>query len=184
MPPVRNTHYVNVDDRSSNALHLGANQVIETKLPMQMQPQQSPNMVTSLPPAKQCNQYGSPSVHPSGSQQPIQQTPLTKAELRKVNIRHSQILLEYSMEVNCVEWNLAIRLLHAFCNTSHSMEFILEQLKLIIRCQHFSIREPLCDNEESGCNLNQAIQRKRVIDRRKVVELIMRTRLNRWPVLR
>lgn len=95
MPPVRNTHYVNVDDRSSNELHLGANQVIESKMPMQMQPQQSPNMGTSLPQAKQCNQYGSPLVqHPSGSQQSIQQTPLTKAELRKVNSVTSYFQLE------------------------------------------------------------------------------------------
>lgn len=89
MPPVRNTHYVNVNDRSSNALHLGANQVIESKMPIKMQPQMSPNMVTSLPPVQ----------HPSGSQQPIQQTPLTKAELRKVNAAPPLILIRIAQEL-------------------------------------------------------------------------------------
>lgn len=94
MPPVRNVHYVNVDDHTTSPIHLGSNQVIETKMPMHLQ--QSPNTASSASVAaaasaasavsKQCNQYGSPSVqHPSGShQQAIQQTPLTKAELRKV----------------------------------------------------------------------------------------------------
>lgn len=86
MPPVRNGQYVNVDDRSTSSLHLGTNQVIESTMSMHVQPLQSPNAATILPtPPKQCNQYGSPSMqHPSGSQQPIHQTPLTKAELRKV----------------------------------------------------------------------------------------------------
>lgn len=95
MPPVRNAHYVNVDDRSTNSNNSGSNQVIETKMPMHMQSLQSPNTATTLPtPVKQCNQYGSPSMqHPSGSQQSIQQTPLTKAELRKVKHSHSHFII-------------------------------------------------------------------------------------------
>lgn len=88
MPPVRNTHYINADDHTKNGLQIGSNQVNDSKMSMHLNQQHSPNSPISLSmsAAKQCQQYGSPSVqHPSGSQQPIQQTPLTKAELRKVN---------------------------------------------------------------------------------------------------
>lgn len=90
MPPVRNGQYINIDDRSANPLHITTNQVIETKMSMHnhLPPQQSPSPATSMPSqtAKPSSQYGSPSIQhqPSGSQSAIQQTPLTKAELRKV----------------------------------------------------------------------------------------------------
>lgn len=90
MPPVRNGQYINIDDRSANPLHITTNQVIETKISMHnhLPPQHSPSPATSMPSqtAKPSSQYGSPSIQhqPSGSQSAIQQTPLTKAELRKV----------------------------------------------------------------------------------------------------
>lgn len=96
MPPVRNGHYINVDDHATNPLHLGSNQVIESKMPMHLHAQHSPNSVasastvTAAAVAKQRNEYGQPSVqhHSTGShhhhQPGIQQTPLSKAELRKV----------------------------------------------------------------------------------------------------
>lgn len=86
MPPVRNGQYISIDERSTNPLHIATNSVIETKMPMHnhLPPQQSPNPAAQLPPAtKPSSQYGSPSMQhqASGSQQ----TPLTKAELRKVS---------------------------------------------------------------------------------------------------
>lgn len=90
MPLVRNGQYINIDESSSNSLHIPNNQVIETKMPMHnhLPPHHSPDQTAQLPSAaKSANQFGSPSMQhqPSGSQPAIQQTPLTKAELRKVN---------------------------------------------------------------------------------------------------
>ncbi|XP_031622208.1 protein deadpan-like [Contarinia nasturtii] len=87
MPPVRNAHYINADDHPTNHLQIDSNQVKMSS--MHMHPHQSPISPASTLPtiSKQCNQYGLSSVqNPTGSQQSIhQQTPLTKAELRKNN---------------------------------------------------------------------------------------------------
>lgn len=90
MPQVRNGQYINIDESSSDSLHIPNNQVIETKMPMHnhLPRHQSPDQTAQQSSAaKSANQFGSPSIQhqPSGSQPAIQQTPLTKAELRKVN---------------------------------------------------------------------------------------------------
>lgn len=110
MPPVRNGPYANVDDRTAAAaaaaaavaassLHMSpANHhlINDSKISMHSShlSMQSPVSASMAISSKQCNQYGSSSSpammqqqqqhhHSSGSSQ--QHTPLTKAELRKVN---------------------------------------------------------------------------------------------------
>lgn len=106
MPPVRNGPYVNVDDRTAASsaaaaaaasLHISPvnhHLINDPKISMHSHlSMQSPVNASMTISSKQCNQYGSSSPammqqqHSTGSssQQPIQHTPLTKAELRKVN---------------------------------------------------------------------------------------------------
>lgn len=117
MPPVRNGSFINVDDRTESAddatsatssLHIlsGNHRLInDTQIPMHSHLAMQSTVNATM---KQCNQYGgsSPAMvhqrqqhqrqqHSSGasSQQSNQQhTPLTKAELRKVNnaVSHTQ----------------------------------------------------------------------------------------------
>lgn len=163
MPPVRNGQYINVDDRSAASLHIAASQMNESKIPMHNHLSiQSPSAAAAataaavIASAKQSNQYGSPSIqHPSGSQQPIQQTPLTKAELRKVNNR---IRTDWNYKQNSIfQVQSLIIQLDSNANWQICVE-LWQMIKIVACCQNDGKNDLLCQFERRHSNIQFAFR--------------------------